>query len=94
MNPSNFGISFFARRRFFRKLYAHIEYSEMSYKLYDSMEKVNATGFLFIPWRRYQLPISKRASVNAEVLWDLIQDKDSPYKAVQPFFNVGIGVGF
>ena len=32
--------------------------------------------------------------VNAEVLWDIIQDKHSPYKTVQPFFNVGIGIGF
>jgi hypothetical protein len=92
---SNFGISFFARRRFFRKLYAHIEYAEMSYKLYDSMgeSQRNWIPFLYLGGG-ISLPITKRASVNAEVLWDLIQDKDSPYKAVQPFFNVGIGVGF
>jgi hypothetical protein len=92
---SNFGVSFFARRRFFRRLYAHIEFSEMSYKIYDSMgeSERNWIPFLYLGGG-VSLPITKRTSVNAEVLWDLIQNNNSPYKAGQPFFNVGIGVGF
>ena len=92
---SNFGISVFARRRFFRRLYAHIEYSEMNYKLYDSLGSSDRywVSFLYLGGG-ISLPISKTTSVNAEVLWDLIQDPHSPYKTVQPFFNVGIGIGF
>lgn len=92
---SNYGISVFARRRFFKRLYAHIEFSEMNYKLYDSQGNSNREWipFLYLGGG-VSLPISKRTSVNAEVLWDLIQNEDSPYKTVQPFFNVGIGVGF
>ena len=92
---SNFGIGVFARRRFFKKLYAHIEYSEMNYKIYDSLGSSDRywVSFLYLGGG-ISLPVSKNASLNAEVLWDLIQDQHSPYKTVQPFFNVGIGIGF
>ena len=92
---SNYGVSVFARRRFFRRLYAHIEFSEMNYKLYDSLGNSSREWipFLYLGGGA-SLPVSKRTSVNVEVLWDLIQNDDSPYKTVQPFFNVGIGVGF
>lgn len=92
---SNYGISLFARRRFFKRLYAHLEYSEMNYKIYDSLGDYDRrwVSFLYLGGG-VSLPISKNASVNAEVLWDLIQDQHSPYKSLQPFFNVGIGIGF
>jgi len=92
---SNYGISLFARRRFFKKLYAHIEYSEMNYKLYDFLGDSHRSwvSFLYLGGG-ISLPISKTTSINAEVLWDLIQDDNSPYKTAQPFFSVGIGVGF
>lgn len=92
---SNFGIGIFARRRFFKRLYAHIEYSEMNYKIYDSLGSSDRywVSFLYLGGG-ISLPVSKAASLNAEVLWDLIQDQHSPYKTVQPFFNVGIGIGF
>ena len=92
---SNYGFGLFARRRFFRKLYAHIEYSEMNYKIYDELGSHDRywVSFLYLGGG-VSLPISKSASLNAEVLWDLIQDKNSPYKSLQPFINVGIGIGF
>ena len=92
---SNFGVGVFARRRFLKRLYAHIEYAEMNYKLYDALGDYdrNWVSFLFLGGG-VSLPISKNVSVNAEALWDLIQDPHSPYKTVQPFFNVGIGIGF
>lgn len=92
---SNYGVSVFARRRFLKRLYAHIEYAEMNYKLYDAIGASDRywVSFLFLGGG-VSLPISKNASLNAEALWDLIQDQHSPYKTVQPFFNVGIGIGF
>jgi hypothetical protein len=41
-----------------------------------------------------RLPISKRASFNAELLWDVLQEDNSPYSTVEPFINVGIVAGF
>ena len=92
---SNYGASIFARLRIAKRLYGHIEYAGMNYKIYDSS---GAGDRQWIPFlylgAGYSLPISKTASLNAEVLWDLIQNGDSPYKTVQPFFSVGLGVGF
>jgi len=93
---SNYGIAAFSRLRIARRLYAHVEFSEMNYKLYnDTGDKKNRQwiSFLYVGGG-YSLPISKNASLNAEVLWDVLQNEDSPYKTVEPFYNVGIAVGF
>jgi len=68
----------------------------MNYKLYNDTgdsKKRQWISFLYVGGG-YSLPISKTTSLNAEVLWDILQDDDSPYKTVEPFFNVGIAVGF
>ena len=63
--------------------------------IYDSLGEHDRywVSFLYLGGG-ISLPISKSVSLNAEVLWDLIQDQNSPYKSLQPFFNVGIGIGF
>lgn len=93
---SHYGIGAFTRLRIARRFYAHLEFLEMNYKIYDTVaEKSNREwiSFLYLGGG-YSLPISKRTSLNAEVLWDLLQDEDSPYKTVEPFINVGVVVGF
>lgn len=92
---SNYGIAAFSRLRVAQRLYAHIEYSEMNYKIYKSVDesKRQWISFLYLGGG-YSLPITKNASLNAEVLWDILQDDDSPYKTVEPFYNIGIAVGF
>jgi hypothetical protein len=39
-------------------------------------------------------PISGNTWFTAEVLFDVIQNENSPYKNWEPFFSVGFGVGF
>jgi len=93
---SNWGIGAFSRLRISRRLYAHVEFSEMNYKLFqDGGETSNREwiSFLFVGGGFIQ-PISKGVSLNAEVLWDVIQNKNSPYNTVEPVFNVGVGIGF
>ena len=93
---SHFGIGAFTRLRIARRFYAHLEFSEMNYKIYDALGENSRRewiSFLFVGGG-YSLPISKNTSLNAEVLWDVLQDDDSPYKTVEPFFNVGVTVGF
>lgn len=93
---SNYGIGAFSRLRIAQKLYAHAEFSEMNYKLYnDTGDRKNREwiSFLYVGGGYIQ-PISKNASLNAEVLWDILQNDKSPHKTVEPFFNVGIAVGF
>lgn len=93
---SNYGVAAFSRLRIARRLYAHVEFSEMNYKLYNDIgdsKNRQWISFLYVGGG-YSLPISKNASLNAEVLWDVLQNDDSPYKTVEPFFSVGIAVGF
>lgn len=94
-SASNYGFSLFSRIRVTQRLYAHAEYSAMNYKLF------NETGgsdrdwvpFLFLGGGLSQ-PISKNTWVTAEVLFDVLQNENSPYKSWEPFFSVGFGVGF
>lgn len=92
---SNYGIGAFSRLRIARRFYAHVEFSEMNYKLFNENGDKNREwiSFLYVGGG-YSLPISKNASLNAEVLWDVLQDDDSPYKTVEPLFSMGIAVGF
>lgn len=92
---SNYGIGAFSRLRIAKRFYAHIEYSEMNYKLYDSDGDSNRRwiSFLYLGGG-ISLPLSKKVSLNAEVLWDLLQEDNSPYSTVEPFINVGIVAGF
>ena len=92
---SNYGLGAFSRLRIAKRLYAHVEYSEMNYKLYYSDGATNRqwVSFLYVGGG-ISLPISKRASFNAEILWDVLQEDNSPYGTVEPFINVGIVAGF
>ncbi len=92
---SNYGVAAFSRLRIARRLYAHVEFSEMNYKIYSTADesKRQWISFLYVGGG-YSLPISKNTSLNAEVLWDVLQNDDSPYKTVEPFFSVGVAVGF
>ena len=93
---SNYGIGAFSRLRIGRKLYGHVEFSEMNYKLYQNAgesSKRQWISFLYVGGG-FSQPITKNTSINAEILWDILQDDDSPYKTVEPIISVGIGVGF
>ena len=92
---SNYGIGVFSRLRIARRFYAHVEFSEMNYKLYDDTgdKKRQWISFLYVGGG-FSQPITKNISINAEVLWDVLQNDDSPYKTVEPFFSVGVVAGF
>lgn len=94
-SASNYGFSVFNRMRVTQGFYAHAEFSAMNYKLYDSLGESNRTWvpFLFLGGGISQ-PISGNTWFTAELLFDVIQNEDSPYKNWEPFFSVGFGVGF
>jgi len=92
---SNYGFSLFNRFRVTQKLYTHFEYSSMNYKFYNEV----STGerkwvpFLFLGGG-FSQPVSQNTWFNAEVLFDVLQNENSPYKDWEPFYSVGFGVGF
>jgi len=93
---SNYGAAVFSRLRIARRIYAHVEFSEMNYKLYNAIgdsKNREWISFLYIGGG-YSLPISKNASLNAQVLWDVLQNDNSPHKTAEPLFSVGVAVGF
>jgi hypothetical protein len=42
----------------------------------------------------YSKKMSRNSWLMAQVLFDVLQDENSPYQAGSPFFSVGIGFGF
>ena len=92
---SNYGASIFSRLLIFRGLYAHAEYAGYNFENYNALgeSKRQWINFLFLG-AGYNLRVGKRASVIAQVLFDVLQSENSPYNSWEPFYSVGVGVGF
>ncbi|GAB1454351.1 hypothetical protein MASR2M47_44070 [Draconibacterium sp.] len=92
---SNYGFSLFNRLRVTPQFYAHAEFSSQNYKFYNDLGESERkwVPFLFVGGG-YSVPISNNTWFNTEVLFDVLQNENSPYAAWEPFFSVGFGVGF
>jgi len=92
---SDYGFSLFTRLRLTQRFYTHFEYSSMNYKFYNELgvSERKWVPFLFVGGGLSQ-PISKNTWLNAEVLFDVLQNENSPYNDWEPFYSVGFGVGF
>ncbi len=94
-NGSNYGFSVFSRFRVTPRLYAHTEFSLMSYKwFYSDGGDDRKLAPIFYVGGGYSQPISKNVYLNAQVLFDVLNHENSPYKNWEPYFSIGIGVGF
>ncbi|RLD56480.1 MAG: hypothetical protein DRI97_07365 [Bacteroidetes bacterium] len=94
-NTSNYGGSLFARINTKRRIYLHAEYASYNYELFDEYGEL---GREWIPYLflggGYSQPLGGRTSLNAQILFDVLLDDRSPYKKWEPFYSVGISVGF
>ena len=92
---SSYGLSVFSRYRIVPQLYAHTEFSQMNYKLYytDGGSTREWVPFLWLGGG-YSQPISQNTWFNAQILFDVINNENSPYFGYEPYFSVGFGVGF
>ena len=59
----------------------------------DGFSERNWVPFLFVGGG-YSMPVSKNTWMNAQILFDVIQNEHSPYADWAPFYSVGFGVGF
>ncbi|MEN8201430.1 MAG: hypothetical protein ABFS28_02465 [Bacteroidota bacterium] len=92
---SNYGGSVFTRLVLFRGLYAHAEYAGYNYKNYTDLGGSTREWVPFmLVGAGYNLRVGRRTSVNAQVLFDVLQSDKSPYRRWEPFYSVGVGVGF
>ena len=99
LNTSNYGGSIFSRYRIIPQLYAHAEFAYWSY---ENAIDVTADGYeterVWVPFILLGAGFSQMISPNvwayAEVLFDVLNDTNSPYDEWDPWISVGVGVGF
>lgn len=96
---SNYGARIFTRYRVIPQAYVHVEYANINYKLQflqpngDIEEERTWVPFLFLG-----AGLSQHVGGNAygyvQVLFDVLQDENSPYTSGELFWSVGIIAGF
>jgi len=98
-NTSSYGGSIFSRYRVIPQFYLHGEFAYISYEnaylkpLGGYTTERNWVPFLLLGGGFSQM-ISPNVWAYAEILFDVINDENSPYKAGDPFISFGVGVGF
>lgn len=99
-NTHNYGGSVFTRYRVVPQFYLHGEFVYFSYE----RQTFNLTSLrlenerVWVPFILLGGGLSQMISPNvwvfAEVLFDVLQDSNSPYKKWDPFISFGVGAGF
>ncbi|HMQ77069.1 MAG TPA: hypothetical protein PKE21_13465 [Flavobacteriales bacterium] len=93
---SVYGGRLFTRYRIIEQLFAHVEYSQMNFELYDLYQDRffrRWVPFLLIGGG-YSAHLGGGTYLTATVLFDVIQDPFSPYAGGEPWIGAGVGFGF
>jgi len=94
-SADNYGGSVFTRYRLLPSIYAHAEYQMINYEVFTSLTTSDRDWVPFLLLGGgLSRQISQRTWMYAEVLFDVLQDNNSPYDDWEPFISVGVGVGF
>jgi len=99
-NYNNYGFSTFIRWYAIKNLYFHLEPELMNYQqnTIDSNGDVVNEDRYWVPyiWAGAGLRkmIGKRSWMSAHILFDLLNDKNSPYNEWEPRYSVGFGTSF
>lgn len=105
LTSHNYGAGIFARFRPIYQVYLHAEFDYASYETnnvsYNPITRQYSSGDSERNWVPFLLlgggfvqRVGPNASVYVEVLFDVIQDENSPYEDWDPIISVGGGVGF
>jgi hypothetical protein len=96
---SNYGVRFFSRFRVIPQAYLHAEYATINYGFQsqnangDIVESRDWVPFLFLGAGVSQ-SIGGRTFMYAQILFDVINDENSPYRNGEPFLSIGVVAGF
>ncbi len=92
---SNYGGSVFGRYRIIPPVYAHVEYAYYNYDLIrvNDISKRIWVPFLFVG-AGFSHNMGRNTWLTAQVLFDVLQNSNSPYSDWEPFYSFGIGFGF
>ena len=94
-SASNYGASVFTRYRVSPQLYAHAEYQGVNYEIFTGP---NTSSRMWVPFLLVGggvcKPVTATTTAYVEVLFDVLQDPNSPYAEWDPVVSVGVSVGF
>ena len=94
----NYGGSIFTRYRVIPQFYLHGEFAYWSYERQTVTNQQLGTERVWVPFLflggGFAQMVSPNVWVFVEVLFDVIQDSNSPYDNWDPFVSFGVGVGF
>ncbi len=92
---NNYGWSIFGNYRIVPQLYAHAEYQMVNYEIFTSSTTSTRD---WVPFLLVGGGLSQRMGANTwayvEVLFDILNDDNSPYEDGEPIISAGVGVGF
>ena len=95
LTAHNYGASVFGRYRIIPQAYLHAEFAYFSYKYQIRNLESERTWVPFIyVGGGYIQPVGPGTALFVEVLVDVLQDANSPYKAWDPVISVGVAAGF
>lgn len=94
-NFNNYGGSFFSRFRFVPQAYAHAEFSYVNYEFvgFNNAKYRQGVPFIFLGGG-FSQPMGSNSSFYAQILFDVLNDVNSPYQEWTPFYSVGVSIGF
>jgi len=97
---SNYGLRVFGRYRVIPQAYVHAEYATINYEL----QRLNSTGDAYEYYREwvpflflgggFSQHIGGNAYMYAQVLFDVLNNENSPYSSGEPFWTIGVAAGF
>lgn len=95
LTASNYGASGFARYRVIPPVYVHGELAFLNYEFQTSGSTSNREWVPFLLLGGgFVKPVGRNTSVFVEVLFDVLQDSNSPYEKWNPWISVGVAAGF
>jgi opacity protein-like surface antigen len=100
LSTHNYGGSVFTRYRVIPQFYLHGEFVYFSYEqqTYDLETREYGTDRNWVPYLLLGGGFSQNVGQNVwayvEILFDVLQDENSPYEEWEPFISIGVGVGF
>ncbi|TLX77494.1 hypothetical protein E9993_02330 [Labilibacter sediminis] len=95
ISSNDYGGRFFGQYNFVPQLFAHAEFAGYSYESFFITGDKAGRNFVPFIWLGggYRQYIGKNSFISARLLFDVLQDKNSPYDAGEPVFSIGVGVG-
>lgn len=96
ITTSTYGGSVFARYLVTPKFYAQVEPATYNYESF--YYGGGSAGRDWVPMLLvgggFIQPLSERSWLNIQLLFDVLNDENSPYDDWEPFFSIGVGAGF